>query len=656
MADGSGTTSGEELRLEPVHVGTRSRRRALWGVLAVVAVVAGALVVASGGEDAEGPRLPVALGSSGELAATAGTADMSLAWITYVAGEGLPALGGEGPAYRLSGTADEARVRDLAEALGIDGDLTHDDGYWHIESDGAVLEVYEDGGGSWWYSSSARMVVEADTAPSGGGSTDGAPGTGSTGCAPDAATECTFRLAGEPVPATSSIPESCAADGVDCAAVTAVCEPGAVCDAPVEPAPVEPTPPADLPSEGAARQIALGLLEATGMDLTDAKVTVDRPYDAWYVTVEPQIDGLPVTGWMASVGVGSRGAVTSASGTLARPERVGDYPLIDTHAAIDRLNEQQGLGGGPVPAIASDTPTDAITSEVNVATADAPMPTTPCPADDPSCTVMTTGTAVGEAQPTTTTILESCKVQPDGSEVCEGSGSSGSDPGVCYEAVPPVGDEGATETTVVGSECVIDPVPLPGPGRTDVVLTEAERVLVLLGAVDGSGDSYLVPGYRFSNEDGAIVEVAAVADDSLAPTTIPETTIPDRTETTEVPEPPVTTCEILVEDDGSGTTHTIQTCPPSTGDPVVLEPGQTPEVGVGYYVDVDVECGAFLLGDQVWRHLVGDLPGWSFPHEGGTFTLDSPEHGTFVGDAAAEKTATFELDTTGEGCEPAPRS
>jgi hypothetical protein len=628
MADDSGTTSGDELRLEPVQVGTRTRRRALWGVLAVVAVVAGGLVVASGGDEGSGPRLPVALGASREMAATAGAADMSLAWVTYVAGEGLPALGGEGTAYRLSGTVDEARVRDLAAALGLDGDLTHEDGYWHVAAGAAVLEVYE-AGGSWWFSAAAGEVVEPDAAVS-----DSATGSGSRGsasatasasgtasaspaCEPGPATDCTFVDLGAPAPDTTA---PCAPDDASCTVLTTI-----DCGAPqvdcTAPPPLEPTPPADLPTEGAARQIALDLLAAAGMDVDGAKVTVDGPYDAWYVTVEPQIDGVAVSGWGASVGVGSEGAVTSASGVIGTPERVGDYPLVDTLAAIDRLNEQQGQYGGPVPAIA----TDAVTSEANETTADAPVPTAACGSDDQSCTVMSTRLSVGDEQPTTTTYVSSCKVQLDGSELCEGHGSSsaggGSEPGVCYQAMPPVGDEAATETTVAGSECVIEPmpVPVPQPAPTEVVLTDAERVLVLLGAVDGSGDAYLVPGYRFSNEDGVIVEVAAVADDSLAPTTIPETTVFETT-VPEVTEPPA----------------------PTTGDPVVLEPGQTPEIGVGYYVaDVNTHCGTFVFADQWWATDAQTPLDWSTPTEGGTFTLSTSDEGTFVGDAAGTKTATF---------------
>src|SRR3546814_9929852 len=95
-----------------------------------------------------------------------------------------------------------------------------------------------------------------------------------------------------------------------------------------------------LPSKEDAEQIALDLLAATGLEVDGAKVSVEGPYDAWYVIVEPMLEGLPVAGWTSSVGVGPEGKVLHASGTLASAERLGDYPLITTTAAIERLNAQ----------------------------------------------------------------------------------------------------------------------------------------------------------------------------------------------------------------------------------------------------------------------------------------------------------------------------
>jgi hypothetical protein len=46
------------------------------------------------------------------------------------------------------------------------------------------------------------------------------------------------------------------------------------------------------------------------------------------------------SGLSSSVQVGPKGVIVGAGGTLARPERLGDYPVLDTHKAIDRLNAQ----------------------------------------------------------------------------------------------------------------------------------------------------------------------------------------------------------------------------------------------------------------------------------------------------------------------------
>lgn len=578
MADESGMTSSDELTLESSVVVKRPRRRALWGVLAVVAMVAGALAVTAGGDDEELPTLPVALGAaSAERDSAAGTmaapetADMRMAWVTYVAGEGLPELGGEGPAYRLGGTVDEDRVRALAAALGLDGELRQEDGYWHLEGDDAVLEVYE--GGSWWFSIQRYEIQPAE----GGGGAPGCEPGPNVDCGivePDAADAPPTTIAGSSAGAGASCTTAEAADGTkveECVATDEPCPPDGDCPVPL-PAPVEPTPPADLPSEDDAREIALDLLRETGMDVDDAKVTVDGPYDAWYVNVEPTIDGLPVSGLFSSVSVGSKGAITNASGNLATAELIGDYPLIDTRAAIDRLNEQQGswFAYGPdaplgAPGTASSRPAVAIAEDA----------------------------AVG-----------GCAEQPDGSEAC--SFEDVGQPIDCVEPapLPPEGDDVAT--TIV-SDCSY-----PEPEPIEITLHDAERVLVWLPSFDGSADSYLLSGYRFSGDDGAVVEVAAIADESLAPTT----TVPP-TETTIPPDEP------------------------TTADPSRLEPGQQPELGVGYYVDVDTHCGWFVLGDRWWATDAPTPLPWATPTEGGTFTLTAADAGTFVGDAEATKTAEF---------------
>ncbi len=286
------------------------RRRALWGALAVLAVAVGAVAVVSNDDDSD-RRLPLSLGapaggSESDGPAAAPAADMAMmAYVHYSAGDDLPGLGGSGTVYKLAGGADEDDVRALAEALGMSGDPVHEDGYWNLESGDAQLQVYEDGGGSWWFN--AHTFKGDPGTSSGGGSSAGSPG-----CAPDDQ-ECTKAAdeaaAREQIPVTTTI-----------------------------------TTPTDLPTSDEARDIALGLLAATGMAVESAEVTVDGPYDGWYVTVEPRVEGLRVAGLTASATIGSKGEVTSAGGVLGEPERVGDYPTIDTRKAIDRLNEGTAYG------------------------------------------------------------------------------------------------------------------------------------------------------------------------------------------------------------------------------------------------------------------------------------------------------------------------
>jgi len=651
------SNEAEELTLEPVTVVRSRRPRALWGVLAAVAVATGALVITSAGDDGRTrPGLPVALGSAGRDEANgAMSADSMLAWITYVAGDDLPALGGEAPAYRLSGSIDEQQVRALAEALGVDGEVVHEDLAWRVSGDGGMLEVYEGGGAQWWYSS----TFSGDGAAGSGGS-GGATG-GGTGCAESSegvVTDCGVATS----PSTTYLGCGVADGSGGC--VTSECPPNAECvypeppvDArcaktndsacPDDPA-VQPAPPVDLPSEEEARVIALDLLADAGLDVDGSDVAVDGPYDAWYVMVEPRIDGL-LSGLLASVSVGSEGQVTSAGGSLGTPERLGDYPVLDTRAAIDRANAQQGGGGVYRDGVAIGEPVPA-ECEACVTTMIS------CPDQDPDCG----NVGIATSPPATTTVVPMCKVQPDGSEICETV-----EPGVPCPPVSAPGDEPLGAPEMIGCPPPVPdpggtpvplPEPLPEPQPLEIVLVDAEPSLVLLGAIDGSSDAYLVPGYRFTDADGGRVDLPAVADDSLTEPPTTETTVPDTIEPP-VTVPPQPCGDVLVEEDPGGTTHTVQPYPGCIEpEPVILPEGEQPQPGIAYYVDVDVECAAFELGGQIWRHDVGDLLGFSLPHEGGTFTLDASDHGTFIGDAEGDKTATFVTGTDPEGCQPTKRA
>ena len=126
-----------------------------------------------------------------------------------------------------------------------------------------------------------------------------------------------------------------------------------------------------------------------------------------------------------------------------------------------------------------------------------------------------------------------------------------------------------------------------------------------------------------------------------------------------MPDARGTACEVLEEGDGTGTTHTIQPCPHRRA-PAARQ-GEEPVLGVGYYVDIDFECGtAFLLGGQSWITDDAEVAGWADPgerHEGGMFTLDAADHGTFVGDADGTLVAEFRPLGPAEDifCTPEPR-
>jgi hypothetical protein len=186
------------------------------------------------------------------------------------------------------------------------------------------------------------------------------------------------------------------------------------------------------------------------------------------VSVQPRLDGVETSGLGYTVQVGPKGVITGAGGTLARPERLGDYPVLDTRKAIDRLNAAGQ--GGPQLYARDDGAMETSTAEGSAAVG----------RDLPTSTVAAGGTI--EPMPPTTAI-------------------DGGDTPVTIEPMP-------TEPSVP-------------PEPQEVVLHGAERILMVVGASDGSDDAYLVPGYRFTGDDETVVDQIAVDDDSLLPDPAP---------------------------------------------------------------------------------------------------------------------------------------
>lgn len=157
----------------------------------------------------------------------------------------------------------------------------------------------------------------------------------------------------------------------------------------VAPATTAPAPPAGVPTADEAVARATELLGQLGVD--PAGLTVEPYADEWSASVSVSD---PVLGRYWGFGFGAEGALQWANGTLATPEPVGPYPLIDLDTALARLDEQTGMFL-PVDVLARDA-ADAATSDM-VGTIE----------PDPASSVAVT---LPEPEPVTVTLVG---VQPD---------------------------------------------------------------------------------------------------------------------------------------------------------------------------------------------------------------------------------------------------
>ena len=465
----------------------------LWLAAAGLGVVALGLVIVAGrgggGDDADLPTLRI----GADAGAAAGAADsrapvseasddMSILPAgTYVPGEGLPKLGGEAPVYRLDAAPDRASVQRLADALGIDGEPTETDGSWHIEDGELGLDVYGvERGWSIYPTAWTDPVAGDDTA------------------APDGSEPA--RTAEELCPTVDPVPaDSGSGTGAGSAGSTGNAGADDLDILKCEP-PLEPVRPENLPSSDEARTIALDLLKSTGADVDGAKVTVDDGITEWFVSVEPRVGGLRAPGLTMYVGVGDEGRIVSASGYLATPEKLGDYPLLDTTAALERLNEDRVYLGPAVDLGAADAREPAVDTP-----AVAPDPAVAQePAVEPNSTTTVAGRDPGDDLPVLTPPVEppDTALPPDVEPMPEPT----LPPDITIEPPPP----NITEPEMTVPETTVPEAP------PDVAVTDAEIVLVWESSWDGSG-TYLVPGYQFTAEDGSDPTVDAVEEDLLEP-------------------------------------------------------------------------------------------------------------------------------------------
>lgn len=435
----------------------RSRRIALIATIAVIGLSA----CGDAGSTTTAGKQPAvihigAVGSAGGAKIAAGASEsadsmmMPFQDITYVYDGSYPDLGTSAPAWMLPGspTVDQARVAQLAKLLGVEGEvraLTPEmGGGWMVGAEDystSNLTVAADGMMSWWFNP-APIVA---TTP---------------------AVECVYGGT-EPAVAPDATGDTESTDQIDTPAATM---PLPLCE--------EPTPPVGVPTKDAALASAKTLFADMGYDVS--QLEFDTYADEWgaNVTGFVMLGGFrsPIT---VSVGYGENGAVTWASGSLATPQEAGEYPLVNGEAALQRLNDQDGMWamyGSPGMMAKGGAALDATTA---IATR----------------------------------------------EVSQGSGTD-----AVAETVAPAPDDAVTSPGVV-----IDPMPvdsLPPMEPVTVHLNAMKLDLTMVWAEDGT--IWLLPAYTFTAVDegdfaGGQYTIIAV-DDAFIDTPDPmptETVVPD---------------------------------------------------------------------------------------------------------------------------------
>ena len=407
----------------------RPRVVALAAVAAFAVAVTGlAVVAARSGDDSGLERLPFAAAGSGAAEARdAMTLAAPAGPVEYVVEGDLPDLPDEAPAFRLGSDGTEQAAGRVARALGVDAEKV----------------TVEPVPGLPWYLSKALP----DIAVSRGTATIQA----CPPCPPDA----------------------------DCAA----CAP-----TPIDAVPA-PEPAVDLPSRGDAERIARDIFGKLGVR-TEGLELLGGQY-TWDAVVSPSVDGLPTRGLEHGLSIGAKGAVVGAHGYLGTPDRIGDYPLIDVGAGLDRL--RTGVGVGPQPLVDRAVGAPEIDIAPRVVTVTGARLALLHVGDllGPVYEVLTKEGGALTAPAVTDRWLEQQQqqrpVRPDGPEpapplsridpgsgsgVCSGSGSAGGDPeenqpltvGICAEpTTAKVGEEVRFMVTVTDPDAEIQEGSCGGP-------------------------------------------------------------------------------------------------------------------------------------------------------------------------------------------------
>ena len=261
---------------------------------------------------------------------TSGSLPVSFGTIEYRLGATLPPLSATALAYDVTpGPAAQLDRHRVAVALGIDDSDRH-------------LFVGS-GAGSWSFDANCAappgIDVTATSEPGGG------------------------------------VGFACASAASSAPAAASACASNTVCTPDNPPEPVRPT---DLPSMQAATEIARSLFHSLGVDIPVDGFHVTDGVTRWFVSADPEVEGMATTGRTFSATIGPQSSILAASGFLGTPVELGNYPLVDAATiGFARLLAQEAHRPRPMIAIGmpcradvsncGDTPQVVIITGVHVA-------------------------------------------------------------------------------------------------------------------------------------------------------------------------------------------------------------------------------------------------------------------------------------------------
>ena len=116
---------------------------------------------------------------------------------------------------------------------------------------------------------------------------------------------------------------------------------------------VPPTTPVDCLTSDEAKKIAHTVASNLGIDLANdwEQFLDDSP--KWSVTINPQVGGLPTSGYELFLEIGANGKVVRGAGLVGSPSIFDMYPLVTPAEGLARLTDfNYAMGGGsPTPML-----------------------------------------------------------------------------------------------------------------------------------------------------------------------------------------------------------------------------------------------------------------------------------------------------------------